>query len=73
MTNSQFADTLGDVLHRPTFLPVPAFGPKLLLGGERADAMLFGSQRVLPKVLEADGYTFAHPDLETALRAELGR
>ncbi len=73
VTNSQFVDTLGDVLHRPTFLPVPAFGPQLLLGGERADAMLFGSQRVRPKVLEADGYTFAHPDLDTALRAQLGR
>ena len=61
------------MLHRPTVLPVPSFGPKLLLGAERADAMLFDSHRVRPKVLAADGFTFAHPDLETALRAELGR
>ena len=69
--NSTFADTLGDVLRRPTVLPVPAFGPKLLLGPERADAMLFDSIRVRPRVLEQSGFTFTHPDLEAALRAQL--
>lgn len=71
--NADFADTLGDVLGRPTFLPVPKFGPKLLLGGELADALLFDGQRVRPGVLTADGFTFEHPDLASALRAELGR
>lgn len=71
--NADFADTLGDVLHRPTFLPVPAFGPKLLLGRELADALLFDGQRVQPSVLDGDGFAFEHPDLATALRAELGR
>lgn len=71
VTNATFADTLGEVLHRPTFLAVPSFGPKLLLGGERADALLFGSQRVNPRVLVADGFVFAHPDLAAALRAVL--
>ena len=32
VTNAEFARTLGEVLHRPTVVPVPAFGPKLLLG-----------------------------------------
>jgi len=73
VTNATFADTLGEVLHRPTFLPVPSFGPKLVLGADRADALLFGSQRVQPRVLEADGFAFAHPDLASALRAELDR
>jgi NAD dependent epimerase/dehydratase family enzyme len=59
-------------LRRPTVLPVPAFGPKLLLGPERADAMLFDSIRVRPRVLEQSGFTFTHPDLEAALRAQLG-
>ena len=72
-TNAGLTDVLGSVLHRPTLLPVPSFGPKLLLGGELADALLFNSQRVLPGVLDAEGFSFAHPDLEGALRAMLGR
>jgi NAD dependent epimerase/dehydratase family enzyme len=71
VTNAQFADTLGDVLRRPTILPVPAFGPKLVLGAERAGDMLFTSLRVIPRALQADGYEFAHPTLERALRAVL--
>ena len=35
---------LGDVLGRPTFLPIPKFGPKLVLGGELADNLLFSGQ-----------------------------
>ncbi len=72
VTNAEFADTLGEVLHRPTFLPIPKFGPKLLLGGELADNLLFSGQKVLPRVLEADeSFTFQHPDLAGALRALL--
>lgn len=73
VTNAEFTTTLGDVLGRPTFLPVPKFGPKLLLGGELADNLLFSGQKVLPKVLLDDGFEFAHPDLDTALRALLGK
>jgi len=74
VTNADFADTLGAVLGRPTFLPIPRFGPRLVLGGELAENLLFTGQRVLPTVLSTDdGFTFAHPDLETALRALLGR
>jgi uncharacterized protein (TIGR01777 family) len=74
VTNAQFTDTLGEVLHRPTFMPIPKFGPKLLLGGELADNLLFSGQKVLPRALEADtGFTFRHPELGTALRALLGR
>lgn len=71
--NAEFASTLGRVLHRPSFVPVPAFGPKLLLGGELAEALLFVSQRVDPVVLTASGYTFRHPELATALAAVLDR
>lgn len=73
VTSSQFAKVLGGVLGRPSFLPVPAFGPKLLLGAERADALLFDSARVLPTRLQETGYDFAHPNLESGLRAVLGR
>lgn len=71
--NAAFASTLGEVLGRPSLVPVPAFGPKLLLGGDLADALLFDSARILPDKLLAAGFTFSHPDLATALRAELGR
>lgn len=73
VTNADFAATLGDVLGRPTIFPVPRFGPKLLLGGELADALLFDGQRVQPAVLLADGFGFDHADLAVGLRAELGR
>ncbi len=73
VTNVELTKTLGSVLHRPTVVPVPAFGPKLLLGSELADALLFTSARIEPGVLTANGYEFAHPDLEGALRAMLGR
>ncbi len=73
VTNAEFTDTLGDVLGRPTFLPIPKFGPKLVLGGELAQNLLFSGQKVLPTVLDADtDFTFQHPDLATALRALLG-
>ena len=69
--NAEFTRTLGAVLRRPTVLPVPAFGPRLLLGRELADVLLFEGQRVQPHALEASGFTFAHPELEGALRALL--
>jgi len=71
--NAELARTLGDVLRRPSFLPVPSFGPKLLLGSELADSLLFQSQRITTSALTGDDFTFAHPELEGALRAELGR
>lgn len=71
VTNAEFTDTLGTVLGRPTIVPVPAFGPRLLLGSERADALLFNSIRVRPAVLEDDGFVFATPTLEPALRSVL--
>lgn len=71
VTNETFAKTLGKVLKRPSFFPVPAFGPRLLLGKDMANALLFESQNIKPTVLEASGYTFTHPDLESGLRAVL--
>jgi uncharacterized protein (TIGR01777 family) len=73
VTNAEFTKTLAGVLHRPSFVPIPSFGPKLVLGSELADILLFEGQRVLPRVLEDSGYTFAHPRLEEALRSLLDR
>jgi uncharacterized protein (TIGR01777 family) len=72
VTNAEFAATMGRVLHRPTFVPTPAFGPRLWLG-EMAGELLFYSQRLRPDVLLGAGFTFAHPELEPALRDLLDR
>ena len=73
VTNKEFARTLAKVVHRPSLVPVPRFGPALLLGGELADALLYTGQRVLPAQLQASGYSFQHDTLDVALRAVLGR
>ena len=51
VTQAEFTKTLAKVLRRPSFLPVPSFGPKLLLGSELADALLFTGQKVMPEIL----------------------
>jgi uncharacterized protein (TIGR01777 family) len=73
VTNADFGATLARVLHRPAFVPVPRFGPRLVLGSDLADSLLFEGQRVQPAVLTASGYQFREPDLEGALRALLER
>lgn len=70
VTNADFATTLGRVLTRPALVPVPAFALELLYG-EMARATLLAGQRALPKALMANGFEFAQPTLEGALRAEL--
>ncbi len=71
VTNKEFTKSLGQALGRPSFLPVPAFGPKLLLGSEMAQALLFDSQKVLPQVLIDSGYQHEHETLEEAFAALL--
>jgi len=65
--NTEFTATLGRILKRPTFFPIPAFGARLAFG-EMADALLLSSQRVEPSVLEDKGFLFTWPTLEPALR-----
>ncbi len=71
-TNAQFTKALGAALQRPTVVPVPAVGPRLVLGREMADELLFVSQRAVPTALTAAGYRFTHADVATALRALVG-
>ncbi|MDX1612612.1 MAG: TIGR01777 family oxidoreductase, partial [Candidatus Thermoplasmatota archaeon] len=68
--NKVYTKALGKVLHRPTLLPIPKFAIQLLYGG--AADLLFASQRVLPARLEAEGFTFQHPEIEAALHDLLG-
>jgi hypothetical protein len=73
VTNAEFTKALGGVLRRPTLVPVPSFGPKLLVGRELADVLLFTSKRVAPKALLDAGFEFRHPDVTSAFRAVLSR
>ena len=70
--NSTFTGTLGRVLDRPTFLPLPALALKALLG-EMGKEMLLQGQRVQPTVAEKTGFEFMYPGLEESLRHQLGR
>ena len=67
VTNKELSKALGRVLKRPAVAPVPAFAVKLLYG-DMAQIVTTGV-RMVPRRLEALGYEFERPDLESALRA----
>jgi uncharacterized protein (TIGR01777 family) len=73
VTNAEFTKVLASVLKRPAIVPVPTFAPKIVLGGELADALLFTGQRVIPAALNASGYMFKHTTLESAFRSLLSK
>jgi uncharacterized protein len=73
VTNAEFTETLGRVVHRPTVIPTPLFPLRLRYGSELVQHLLVEGQRVLPKRLEESGFRFAHPTLEEALRAAVDR
>ena len=67
VTMRELCATLGRVMHRPSWLPVPAAALRLLMG-EVADLLLTG-QRVLPAAAQSSGFTFRFPELTPALEA----
>ena len=71
--NREFTRALARVLGRPAVLPVPRAALAVVLGRGLADEMLMAGAKVLPSRLLRAGFQFRHPDLEDALRAELGR
>jgi uncharacterized protein len=71
VTMRQFCGTLAKVLHRPSWLPVPAFALRVGLG--ELGAVMTTGQRVLPQAALRGGYRFQHPSLEPALRAIFAR
>lgn len=64
--NKDLAKALGKALHRPSFLPAPAFMIKLVLG-EFGSVILEG-QKVLPRRLLDHGFVFQYPDIGKALQ-----
>jgi uncharacterized protein (TIGR01777 family) len=69
VTNRELSRTLGKVLRRPAFAPVPGLAVKALYG-EMAMIVTTG-QRAVPARLEESGYRFRRPSLEAALRATI--
>lgn len=72
VTNRQFARTLGRVLHRPAMIRSPVWAMRVAFG-EMADELLVSGQRVYPARALESGFRFAYGDLDTALRAILGK
>jgi uncharacterized protein len=70
VNNATFSKALGKALHRPSWLPVPAFAVRLLYG-EMA-TMVTRGVTVLPGKLTNLGYTFKHPDIDEALKVSVG-
>jgi uncharacterized protein (TIGR01777 family) len=68
----EFIRTLGRVIHRPTLLPLPASAVRWLFG-QMGEELLLGSARVSSAAATQSGFEFLHPQLEEALRFELGR
>jgi uncharacterized protein (TIGR01777 family) len=69
VTNRAFTKALGEVLHRPTVMPIPGFALRVLFGPMAKE--LTGSARVVPARLTDSGFTFTTADPRSALRAAL--
>ena len=65
--NLDFAKALGKILHRPAFMPAPAFMIRLALG-EFGNVLLY-SQRTVPDKLTKHGFQFKYADIERAITA----
>lgn len=70
VTNAELTRAIGDVLRRPTILPIPMFALRIVYG-EVATTLASASQRVVPQRLQEAGYAFRQTDLRGALRKAL--
>ena len=62
---NDFGKTIGSVLHRPHWFPVPSFVMKMVLG--QKSALVLEGQHVIPQVLMEEGFEFTFPTLKSAL------
>lgn len=66
-TNAEFGKSIGQVLQRPYWLPVPAFVLRLVLG--EMSTLVLDGQRIIPGRLTAEfGFQFKYPELLAALK-----
>jgi uncharacterized protein len=66
---AEFCQVLGQVMNRPSWLPVPDFALEALLG-DGAQVVLQG-QQVMPKRTEASGFKFAYSTAKPAVEEVL--
>jgi uncharacterized protein (TIGR01777 family) len=64
----EFAAALGRALHRPSWLRVPGFALRVLVG-ELATHALIQGQRVVPRRALEAGFTFTYPTIAEAMPA----
>ncbi|MGM0842961.1 MAG: TIGR01777 family oxidoreductase [Bacillota bacterium] len=65
VTMKEFGKTLGAVLGRPHWIPVPSLALKVAMG--EMSALVLEGQKVLPSVLSENGFQFEYPELKSAL------
>jgi uncharacterized protein len=63
---AELCNTLGDVLSRPSWLPVPDFALEALLGD--AAVVVLEGQKVLPKQTQSSGFKYQYPFVKQALQ-----
>lgn len=63
---SELAQTMGEIMQRPSWLPVPSFALETLLG-EGAMVVLEG-QQVLPQRTQASGFNYQYSTVKQALK-----
>ena len=66
VSQMEFAGTLARVLHRPSFMPLPAFAAKAVFG-RMAEPLLLEGVRAMPSTLIERGFRFEAPVLEDCL------
>jgi uncharacterized protein (TIGR01777 family) len=71
VTNTEFTQALARCLKRPALIPLSGILLKMLLG--EMSQLLLGSQRVIPKRLLEQGFTFQYTDVSSAIVNSLGK
>ncbi|MBC8331306.1 MAG: TIGR01777 family protein [Anaerolineae bacterium] len=71
LTNADFGKALGKVMRRPSLIPLPGFIMHLMFG--EVSTVVLDGQRVLPEKLQALGFSFKFPTVETAFQDLLGK
>lgn len=69
--NKEYARVLGEVIGRPAIIPVPCWGPALLLNPQGARELACAGQRMTCDKVQQLGFKFRHQELDHALRDEL--
>jgi NAD dependent epimerase/dehydratase family enzyme len=67
VTNAEVTKVMGEILRRPTVLPVPGCALKAVLGEFAEDTL--ASQRIVPAVLSKAGFSWEQPDIRSMIEA----